>query len=203
MDNETRLRQLKAKYPMAHQWATQKWNYQCGGLGREEQGITKPIDPSSNMNHQRFGFGRPSCEAASSRGTSGNNENDSLDINDMPEEVVIRAYDDIDSSSNFGTANLFYTSILLIDLPLHHPELFDWGQIVAHLDTFKDDTMLLQFLEVVEGAPYHHPEQNTVYKLDPHDYFGEDLRSSANIMKSGIYQAIGFPPSVQCSSTQL
>lgn len=43
-----------------------KWNYQGDGLGQEEQGIRRPIDPTPNMNHQGLGFGHPSCEALSS-----------------------------------------------------------------------------------------------------------------------------------------
>lgn len=119
------------------------------------------------MNHQGLGFGCPSHESSSLMGTSGNNKNASIDINDMPEEVVIQVYDDIDSSSIFGTFNLFDTFILLIDLPLRHPEIIDWDQTIAHLDTFQDDATLLQFIGAAEAAPYHHLVHNKVYKLDP------------------------------------
>lgn len=35
-DNDTHLRQFKAKYHVSHKWATKKWNFQGGGLGQEE-----------------------------------------------------------------------------------------------------------------------------------------------------------------------
>lgn len=66
-----------------------------------------------------------------------------VDIKDIPEEVVKKAYNDIDSSSTYDTPKLFDTSILLIDLTLHHLELIDWGQTVARLDTFPNDTILI------------------------------------------------------------
>lgn len=105
--------------------ATQKWNYQGGGIGQEEQGIRRPIDPTPNVNHQGLGFGCPSHEASSSAGTSRNNGSVLVDIEDMHEEVVKQAYNDIDSSSSIGTSHLFDISILLIDLPLFHLELID------------------------------------------------------------------------------
>lgn len=85
----------------------------------------------------------------------------------MLEEGVKQAYNGIDKSSTFGTSTLFGTFVLLIDFPLHHLELIDWGQTIAHLDTFQNDIVFLQFLGAIECAPYYHPTQNIVYKLDP------------------------------------
>lgn len=145
--NDTCLNHFKDKYPIAHKLATKKWDYQGRGLGQEEHGIIRLVDPVPNVCHQGLGFGCPSYEVSSSIGTSRNNDN---------EEVVKQAYSDMDSYSTFGTSTLFDKSIFLIELPLDHPELIDWGQIVAHLDTFHNDVVLLQFLGANECAPYYH-----------------------------------------------
>lgn len=84
-DNDTCLNHFKEKYPVAHKLATKKWDYQGGGLEQEEHGIRRLVDPVIIIHHQGIGFGRASHEASTLAGTSRNNENISVDIEDKPE----------------------------------------------------------------------------------------------------------------------
>lgn len=67
--------------------------------------MRNPIDPTNKKNNEGLGFGHPSCEPSSLASTSGNNADILVYPNELSKVVKI-VYNDIDSSSTFGTFEL-------------------------------------------------------------------------------------------------
>ena len=109
---------------------TQKWDYQGGGLGKEESGIKHPVEAYKEFNKHGLGHGQPTTGGTSRDGHAFQNvHNELVEVEDIPEEVENRAYDDIPTDDiSLGDSILHELSIHLIDLPLAHLELIDWGQ---------------------------------------------------------------------------
>jgi hypothetical protein len=174
----SRLDYFKNKYPTTHKLVTEKWNYQGGGLGYEEQGMKDPIVPTRLEKHLGLGMGSDT--------TGGTNEfikysscqplGEIIEIEDIPEEKIVKAYDDIfDDETLLGNVVLQQLSILSIDLPLRHPELIDWDQpSIIHIDEFPSEDALLSFMGAIEQSRDQGQHSAYVYKLDPKAYFGEE-----------------------------
>ena len=109
-----------------------------------------------------------------------NIQNNLVEVEDIPEEVEKKAYDDIFLDEVILGAFVFYQLTLnLIDLPLTHPELIDWDQpSVVHVDEFSTEHTLLKFMGVEMPHKWLPPPSTYVYKLDPTGYFKEEEISS-------------------------
>ena len=79
-----------------------------------------------------------------------NIQNNLVEVEDIPEEVEKKAYDDIFLDKIIlGASVLYQLSPNLIDLPLIHPELIDWDQpSVIHVDELSTKHALLKFMGV-------------------------------------------------------
>ena len=123
-----------------------------------------------------------------------NIQNSLVEVEDIPEEVEKKAYDDIFLDEIIlGASVLCQLSLNLIDLPLTHPELIDWDQpSVVHVDEFSTEHALLKFMGAETPHKQPPPPSAYVYKLDPVGYFGEEEISSRKIeMKKEIKKQKG------------
>ena len=105
-----------------------------------------------------------------------NIQNGLVEVEDIPEEVEKKAYDNIFLDEiTLGASVFCQLSLNLIDLPLTHLELINWDQpSVVHADEFSIEHALLNFMG--EKTPHKQPPQPSayVYKLDPTGYFGKE-----------------------------
>lgn len=95
-----------------------------------------------------LGFGLPTT-----KGTTKNDhiflniQNELMKIENILEEVKKRANGDSPNKIYLGEYILFKLSIHLIDFPLMHPKLIDWGQpSLLHIDEFPSEIVLLKFM---------------------------------------------------------
>ena len=155
---------------------TQKWDYQGGGLGKEESGIKHPVEAYKEFNKHGLGYGQPTIGGTSRDGHAFQNvHNELIEVKHIPEEVEKRAYDDIPIDDiSLGDSILHELSIHLIDLPLTHPELIDWGQpSILHVDEFPTDEALLRFMGAETPHKKLKPHSAYVCNINPKGYFGE------------------------------
>lgn len=77
-----------------------------------------------------------------------NIQNKHVEVEEIPEEVENKAYDDIFLDEIIlGDSVLYQLSLNPIDLPLAHPELIDWNQpSVVYIDKFSTEHVLLIFM---------------------------------------------------------
>ena len=104
---------------------TKKWDYQGGGLGKEETDIRHLVEAYKESNKQCLNFGQPKTRGTSrDRHASQNVHNKLIEVEEIPEEVEKKAYDDILADDiSLKDSILHKLSIHLIDLPLAHLEL--------------------------------------------------------------------------------
>ena len=75
---------------------TKKWDYQGGGLGKEETDIKHPLEAYQESNKQGLGYGQPIIGGTSRDSHAFQNvHNKPVEVEDIPEEVEKRAYDNI------------------------------------------------------------------------------------------------------------
>lgn len=127
------LNHFKDKYPSAHKLVTEKWNYQGGGLGSEEQGMIAPIVPSKLQKHIGLGFEHDTSSLG--HNMTGGTKETSLTYHiplgnickfkNITEEKIMRAYDNIDDEIFLGNSVLHQLSLHFINLPLLHLELIN------------------------------------------------------------------------------
>ena len=160
---------------------TKKQDYQGGGLGKEEIGIKHPVKAYKESKKKGLSFEQPTTRGTSRDGHAFQNvHNEIVEVEDIPEEVEKRAYDDIPTDDiSLGESILHELSIHLIDLPLTHLELIDWGQpSIIHVDKFPTNEALLRFM----GADTPHkklkPPFAYVCNINPKGYFGEIAKPS-------------------------
>ena len=137
------------KYPQSHKMVTQKWDYQGSGLRKEETGIKHPVEAYKESNKQGLGFGQPTTGGTRRDEHAFQNvHNELVEIKDIPEELEKKAYDDILADDiSLGDSILSELSIHLIELPLTHLELINWGQpSILHVDEFPTNEALLRFM---------------------------------------------------------
>ena len=90
-----------------HKLVTERWNYQGGGLGPEERGMQCPIEAHKGDKKLGLGFGIPTTGGTNTDGHAFSNiHRDLVAIEDIPEEVEKRAYDDIPDDISLGDSVL-------------------------------------------------------------------------------------------------
>lgn len=145
-----------------------------------------PINACKWESKSSLGFGIPTTEGTNTDGHAFLNiHHDLVEIEDIPEEVGKRAYDDILDKTSLRDSILQELSIHLIDLPLAHPELINWDQpSVIHIDEFTLEEALLRFMGAKTPHKKTKPDSTYIYKLDPKGYFEENPQHSSDTPKT-------------------
>ncbi|MDF3681012.1 hypothetical protein P3S38_28970, partial [Enterobacter hormaechei] len=120
-----------------------------------------------------LGFGVPTTGGTNETGHAFSNiHRDLVEIEDIPEEVEKRSYDDIPDQISLEDSVLQDLSIHLINLPLAHPQLIDWDQpSVIHIDEFTSEEALLRFMGAETPHKQMKPDSAYIYKLDRSLFF--------------------------------
>ena len=150
-------------------------------MGKEEEGIKYPIEAYKESKKKGLSFEQPTTEGIfRDEHAFLNIQNKLIQFEDIPEEVEKRSYDDIlKTNISLGDSVLRKPSIHLIDLPLTHPKLIDWGQpSILHVGEFPTKEALLRFMGVETPHKQPKPPLAFVCTINPKGYFGETTHSS-------------------------